>query len=300
MKVQNIKTAKSIQKDFLVTIIVALIGTLFKTTQIIVFFNRKTGLINNTVISNIFNFIVIICFLFTVIKLFILSIKILPTTKHFDIGTPRFVGYILFFTTLLFILQGVIDLSSHIMDYYDITNTIEYLSLLPDEKKLILFPLIYSMVIDIFCLLSALSFYVLAMEYVRQDEKKHLFLYLIPVIWSTLVLINIITSVPNVLSYQTTYEKSILLTFSVLFLYYISYWACGYEKRKKTIFSVFFRISFSIVTSMFIIPYLITFIFKIKDSIVNVPYLALFGLLLYGFIVMIQFLAGISDNINKK
>lgn len=300
MKVQNNKTAKSIKKNFLVTIVVALIGTLFKTTQIIVFFNRNTGLINNTVISNIFNFIVLICFLFIVARLFLLSIKILPTTEHFNIGTPRFVGYILFFTTLLFVLQGVIDLSSHIMDYYDISTKIQYLNLSPDEKKLMLFPLIYSIVIDVFCLLSALSFYVLAMEYVRQDEKKHLFLYLIPVIWSTLVLINIIISVPNVVSYQTTYEKSTLMTFAILFLYYISYWACGYESKKKTAFSVFFRVSFSIVTSMFVIPYLIAFIFRIKDSIVNIPYLALFGLLVYGFIVMLQFLAGSCSYINKK
>lgn len=300
MKFQVDKNSNDIQRGYLVTVIVAIIGVLFKTMQLVMFFDKKTGMIANQPFANIFHWISVACMIVVVLITLNLSTYIVPTTRFFELGTPRIAGYILFCTTILFILQGMIDLSGHIMDYLDLNTRIAEGNLNDATKTSLLIPNIFSMVVDVFCLLSALSFYVLAMEYVREDDKKHLVLYLIPVIWSALVLVNVIIAAPSVVSIQSNGTKAILSILVIAFLYFVSLWACGYEPRQKTFFSLFVRMAFPTVSMVMVIPYLISFLFGVRDNVMNVPFLSILGLSLYGVVVMLQFLSGCCFQLDKR
>lgn len=280
--------------------IIAFVGICLRAIQLILLYDKSTGLIKLGTTAIALEMGVISCVVITIVIMIMVAIQIAPLTKYYELGTPTLAGYVLFVTTLLFLLQGMFGAADHYFFMQDYLFEIKNMDYDNMEKMRLLMPHYLALATDVFCILSAFSFYVLAMEYVREDEKKHLALYLVPVVWSTLVMISAIISVGSVVSIQSSWEKVVVTGFVMLFLYYTSYWACGYERRPKTTLAVFMRIVFPITSVIMVVPYLIAKLFRVKDVFVDIPYLAYLGLALYGVVVMIQFLGGASFILEKK
>ncbi len=286
------KSALKMRRSFSITYLIAIFAVIVKTSQIFIFFNKKTGLIQKTLMSNILN-IIFWMLVFLIVMIYIkLSLIVTPFTAKFKLGTPKIVGYVLFITSLLFFIQGIMDFIRHLLDFKTNLGNKQYIDLNGIAKLMAIIPKLFPLLTDILCVLSAISFCIIAMEHIKDIAKKNSMLSLIPVVWSCFLIFNTLMSISTVVSMQGNVSKVIMAILTVLFLQITATWACGYEHKKKTLFSVFIRISYSIITFITIVPFAFAHMIGIKDSINTVPYLCYIGLILYGFIVLIQFLEG--------
>lgn len=299
MKLYQNKGSRTITVSNIISLILMIFAIAAKLIQLSGSYNSTSGLIDRSTITTIASIVFIICIALLVLISIRTAIEIVPTTRQYKLGTPAFVGYVLFAAALLFVIQGTVDLTGHITAYIDYSNAFD--EFLLQQQHITPFVTFYfPMAIDVMCLISAVSFFILGMEYVRRDSKKHLILYLIPVFWGIGVVVNIMMGVLETVSIQRDSSKILLCVLMVGYLYYLSFWACGYEPNKKTLFSMCVRLVFPFYAFAVSAPHIITMLRGIKDSNVNVPYFSICGLALYGFVVIIQFWAASVHVMNKK
>ncbi len=155
-------------------------------------------------------------------------------------------------------------------------------------------------IISILTIISAVAYGIQGLEIISERRKQRFLLNMVPVVWSITVLMNVMLTYPTTVSMQSNISKIVCCGLLMMFLYYTARWACGYEQSFMSAVGVFFRISFSMLTLMFVFPYCIVYLFGIKDSVQNMPYLAMLGLSIYGFVVLLQYMALSIHKIERK
>lgn len=141
---------------------------------------------------------------------------------------------------------------------------------------------IISLLTSVLALFAGISFAVRGFGAIQLSEKKHFLLYLFPVLWATVSLLNLILTYPMFVSYQSLTEKLASAVFSLLLLYYVSKKELGYNSKKSNITGLFFILSAASVLAVAALPFGLASLCGVRDLTDNTPSLAYFGLTLYG------------------
>ncbi|MFZ2538700.1 MAG: hypothetical protein WAX04_07345 [Oscillospiraceae bacterium] len=261
---------KQISNSILRTLFVSLFAIAMKVLQLVMFHNSKTGLLNLSFLSNLFGMMVVVCMLYVTVEYVLLTIKVKKIAGYVNLVTQPLIGLSLVMVGVCFLFQGIMGILTSLT-----TGTSTALS----------------SIISILTIISAVAYGIQGLEIISEKRKRHFLLNMVPVVWSIAVLMNVMLTYPTTVSVQSNISKVICCGLLVMFLYYTARWACGYEQSFMSAVGVFFRISFSALTLMFVLPYCLVYLFGIKDSVQNMPYLALLGLSIYGFIVLLQYMA---------
>ncbi|MEG0693458.1 MAG: hypothetical protein RR444_10310 [Oscillospiraceae bacterium] len=270
---------KQISNSILRTLFVSLFAIAIKIVQLSMFHNDRTGLLNQSPLSSFLGVVAVVCMLYVIVEYILLTLKVKRLAGYVNLTTQPLIGLSLVMVAVCFFFQGIMDILTSLT-----TGTSTALS----------------SIINILTIVSAVDYAVQGLEIVWEKRKRHFILNMVPVVWSIAVLMNVMLTYPTTVSMQSNASKVLCCALLVMFMYYTARWACGYEHQFMSAIGVFFRISFFSLTVMFVLPYCIVYLFGIKDSSQNMPYLALLGLSLYGFVVLLQYMALSLTKIAKK
>ena len=276
----NAKTAEKRISHTIVRTLIAFVAIIaLKTFQIIHFYDAKTGLLNETIFKNVLTVLVYIIIGYVVVEYVLLVRWIRDNIGYVESKSTQIGGLVLIIVGFCFMIQGIMGLLPHLF-----ASVIDLRSVLT----------------DIFCLLSAVTYFIKGMSIVLGNKKQYMGINIVPVIWSMLVLLDVMLTYPIIISVQTGFSKALTAAFLTLFMYYDFRCNCGYEKEFKSWASVFVRISFGFIMGAWNLPYCIAYLFKVRDDTINMPYIALLGLLLYGFIILMQYMSQAVIKVEKR
>lgn len=270
---------KQISKSILRTIFVAVFAVAIKVVQLVVFDDAATGLLKRSSISTVIGIIVILCICYVVFEYIMLTLKLKRLAGYVNITTQPLIGLSLVMVGICFLFQGITDILTGLT-----TSGGTFLM----------------SIINVLTIVSAVDYGIQGFEIISEKRRQHFILNMVPVVWSIAVLMNVVMTCPTVVSMQSNAEKVICCSLLALFMYYTARWACGYEQNFMSHVGVFFRVSFSVLTIILVFPYCISYLFGAKDSMYNMPYIAMFGLAIYGFLVLLQYMALSLTKIQRK
>lgn len=271
MSVELVKNVeRQISNSILRTIFVSVFAIALKVVQLLAFSNSATGLLDVSLMSTVIGVAVFICMAYVAYEYIMLTLKVKRLAGYVNITTQPIIGLSLVMVGVCFLFQGISDI----------------LTGLTSKSSTFLVS-----IINILTIVSAVDYGIQGFEIIGQKRKTHFILNMVPVLWSIAVLMNVIITGPTVVSFQSNTAKVICCSIVALFMYYTARWACGYEKNFMSHVGVFFRISFSCLTFIFVLPYCLAYLFGVKDSMYNMPYIAMLGLAIYGLLVLLQYMA---------
>lgn len=288
----------SINLQLIIAIIAAIAGAVVKVINYIAYYDNKTGLFDKNGMVTILDVVFYIA-LFVVIALgFTATLSSTPFYKKMKSNPPMIIGYALFFTAVMFVVQGLVGFYNHLTEFIAMRASLSTM----DFWEYV--PVIIPFLADIFCTMCAFSFYKMAMECFAEDDApvRKLKSAVIPCIWGILTLLQVFLLTTNKLYVQNLYEQLLVGMLNVGFLYYLFrqfFTATTYHK--KSTFALFIDVAFGISSLMLVFPYLILMLFGVNDSIPAMPYFAMAGISIYGIVVALNHLitAGVMQSSKK-
>lgn len=238
------KNKKSMEKSVYLSCALGVIAVIIRTVLLLLYFDKETGLSKDTPLTMALNIIIYLIIGIILAISLQLAMDIAPITGRFKLSMPPIAGYSLFLTAIAFLIQGVVSFLPDLFKMLEWTGfDIEMKEKIP--AMTVYFPL----VIDVFALLSAVAFYLAAMEHFRDDGDafKPTKSFIIPVLWCALLLLELVVNALHVITVQNVMEKTILYVLVLLFVYYAAMWGYGLEPKRKSVFSIFVRAIFPII-----------------------------------------------------
>lgn len=270
---------KQISNLILRTVLVSLFSIVIKIVQISVYHDKVTGLIKTTPMSIFLQTIVVLCVLYIVFECLRVTFKVKKIVANVKVNTKPIIGLTTIMVGICFLFQGIMDTLTGFT-----TKNVKAMFL----------------IVGVLGIATAIDFFIQGFSMVSGNFKSNFTLNIIPVLWGIAVLMNVLITYPVVVSIQPNISKVLCSCLLLLFLYFICKWNCGYEEKTNFLVSVFIKLSYFSLSIIFILPYCIVYLFGVRDDIINVPYIALLGLALYGFIILMQYMAVVLNKVQKR
>lgn len=269
---KNVEIIK-IQSFFV--IIMTVIAVILKSMQVLFFYDDNIGLIKNSFIPITLNAIVYVIILLVVAISYKLAVDMGTVSVKVSKVSHMATGYILYIVSALFLINASVSIFSNFELW---NNTYE------KTKSLFSF---FPLAVEILCILSAISFCVMAKTQLNKNGRKNKsssLITIIPSIWGIAVVILLLVDMAKIVSMQFDVEKTILSCVALLCLYDMLSVFSGVNEDKKYKYSVLIKASFTCVGIVMTLPYLVGFLFGTKDLFINTPYLAYLGLAVYSLV----------------
>lgn len=281
------KNKKSMEKSVYLSCALGVIAVIIRTVLLLFYFDKETGLPIDNSFTLFLNLAVYGLIAIIVVINLQLAMDIAPITGRFKLSMPPIAGYSLFLTAIAFLIQGVVSFLRDLFKFLE-WNALD----IAVKEKIAAMTVYFPLVIDIFAVLSAVAFYLAAMEHFRDDGDgfKPTKSFIIPVLWCALLVLELVINALNVITVQNIMEKTILYLLVLLFVYYAAMWGYGLEPKRKSVFSIFIRAVFPVISLTLTLPYAIAYLFGVRDTTSLTPLIALIGLSTYGFIILLQYL----------
>jgi len=266
-------------KAFYTAFMLAVIAISIKTIQILLFYDPASGLISKTFSSGGLGLLstLIVAIIFLVNLKIALNLK--EDAKPVKIGSLKFFLFTMVVNALCFITQGIVGLVSHTKDYSQKLKELRFddvnVSISFSEKM----PEILYLFTDIFCIICAFSFAIIALKTFKSRKLNSQYFFLIPVVWGSLSLICTVIEISNRVSIQSSKSKVLSSIFVLIFLLYIFLISIKSNETKK--FSIILMsISFGWILLALTLPYALAFVFGARSIDFNIPIFAYLGLIL--------------------
>lgn len=297
LKNRNIRI---LQMEYRYSLYLALFGFVMKTLQILIFFDKDTGLIQNTFLSDAFSFSSTVAFWLLIVLNIKVTFEISPVVLKLKPQNNILSGYSFFLAGVFFFLQGICFINRDIQNYHK--NVELFLTQTAEDKLTFMQKLseMFPVIVDVLAIISAVCFVILGIVYVVDYPKANFTYLLIPVIWGAASLISILLLLSSLVSMISNGVKIGFAVFVLLFLYYITSFLSCYEKQERRYLSVFVRISYPTVYLIWGLPYFIGFLFGKKDLIDVIPHLCYFGLFLFSIPFCLEYYFQTMRYIMKK
>ena len=130
-------------------------------------------------------------------------------------------------------------------------------------------------------------------------RRPSAFCFLPPVLWSGLLLVDLLMSYPRVISFQSDASKTVCAVLTLLFVMDVAEQFTD-DGAPDNWLRYLLRIAAPGVIFVTTLPYVVVWIFGIRDASPRVPYLALLGLSLYGAVNFMQISASAVHCLRKK
>lgn len=230
--------------------------------------DEATGLLKNSGLTTAFNWALFVGILIILAIGALITRKIYKPLIEKNTKKTMLLGISMIVAAFCFIIQGSMDIISTLSAW-----RIEVISLLT----------------SVMSLLAGVAFALRGFEMIQLAPKSHFALYIFPVAWATISLLNLILTYPMYVSYQSLTEKLLSAVFSLLLLFCISKKELGYNSEKNHFFGMFMIVVASGILIASDLPFGLASVLGVRDITNNTPHLAYFGLAVYGFVAMLSY-----------
>lgn len=274
----------------LANISLALIAVVVKVFYITLFYDVTSGLFSKNTGASLLNLFFYIILMLIILINVLSSIATIPYYKRLKKNQPVIVGYSLFFVAVMFTVEGLIGFYGHFTGIVDAKIVFSNLKLMDYITKF--FPFLT----DILCIICAFSFYQMAMECFREEDEpqKPITLSIFPSIWGAFTLLQVLILTTDKLFIQSQTEQALFCVLNAIFLYYTTKQFLYAKPIKRSLIVLIIQISYATISFVIVVPYLISMLLGLKDTIPCMPYFALFGISLYSVSSMFHYLFSAS------
>lgn len=286
-----------LSRQFLLNIALVFFAIALKVIYITAYYDKVTGLFEKGFLPGIMNFAFYLIVVLLFALNFLLTSGVVVHFKHLKHDEPVVVGYAMFFTAVMFVVEGLFGFYSHFVMLVDAKHNFLTMQLM--EIITTLMPFIN----DLICMLCAFAFYNMAMESFCEDDepRRSISMSAIPVIWATMSLFNVLITTNDQMFVQGDISQIMFSMFTLVFLYFImESYIFPQNRRKQTMFTIWARFSYAGVSMVVVIPYLIVRLFGVADHVQIMPYFALLGVSVFSVVSMMNFVFTANARRHRK
>lgn len=292
----------SLNVGLLLVTVVPILMAGMKTLQLILCYDKTSGLLAQSTTATAFSVLLWICAAGVAAAGIWMGVTINGLSVPFRTGRPMLLGIGLFVVGICFLGQSVADLLAFLEIAEKLlqpgstgTGEAGFLAYLHDTWGI--GPI--QIAVSVIGFITAIAFIVMAYSVVATGRRPHLIVGLIPVIWCVVYMFNLMYTYENLVSMQTNGVKTGVAILTVLFLYYMARNLWDLDGKREAPLGVFARILFPGFAFAEAMPYCVVYLMGIRDRVGNMPYLALTGLALYGGVGLIQLYLGACSSLRK-